>query len=988
MRKFLKTLLVLAISLACLISCVSCAAPAKNGASSAKLTRAELTADISGVQAANSALDYENTYRIRFVYSFTAKMANSTGRLENKKSIVTVKSFYLPKDNPVITADIEAEIKNLTYRGFTFDKWYTEWDTTAQKGIEGTEFNPAGATFSADTDIFCDRGNLAGLNARWTLADGVLTISGTGAMFDCVDANELDVPWYKQKGSITKIVISDGITYVGNNSFNGLEKVTAIELSNTVTEIGESAFEGCKITKLDTPTSLVSIKKNAFNSTDLKEVVLNDGLVNIGERAFHSSNKIVSIVIPKSVKSIGVAAFHPGATGGSNNKHSLSKVYYGGTEKDFASITIGIDNTWMVDRATRYYYNTDKNAEGNYWSFAEGTNIPVQKCFTIKYIYGNASMLLDTIFVPAEPVYVNGVLQFNTNGTPKLSGVITAEHVLKQNSLSYHNFTFTGFSGADMLVAGAEITADRTYTCNRGKILSPDGGIVWSLVNGVLSISVDPATESRITADVNSRNSAAGGYVLSDFELEALAKYIAGSGNVEAAKAAIITRSEAAGGLVLTADEAKAIIDARLSIAYSIWDFVEPSDTASLWTGSLVSVNSGTGVKSIVIGEGVEYIGKFTFASLSKPTEIILPASLKGIHPNAFDGCSAVANIYYMGNIPTDCPDLAKLTGIRSETYSKITAPTSAPGSYWMTFTEGTEANATEKKLAWTLTTDGKITIGGDSVMYNFTGANQTPWYGAKDSIKSVAFISTITSISEYAFYSYSGVNDISLPINLRKIPTTAFAGTGILNNYSKFNKGLLIINGHLLKVNPSMMNTKMFETNINIYNIAGGALAGCSNVERIFISRTIQNINPDAFNGCNIQYVFFDGTVSSWSNLSANLGLDDAKVYYKSAKAPKEPVYDEKGYEVGLKIVDDTYWTKSGSEYVIWGCVHSFTNYVNNNNGTCTSNATETGKCQYCLATDVREIPGTTVPTAHNFKNPDGSDSDTCLNEGCSATK
>ena len=93
-----------------------------------------------------------------------------------------------------------------------------------------------------------------GENATWTLDGDTLTISGTGATADwkdhgsaddgmhcgaeahdgdttCEKANcMLNRPWQSYIDSITKIVIEEGITAIGSDSFNGLTAVTEIEL--------------------------------------------------------------------------------------------------------------------------------------------------------------------------------------------------------------------------------------------------------------------------------------------------------------------------------------------------------------------------------------------------------------------------------------------------------------------------------------------------------------------------------------------------------------------------------------------------------------------------------------------------------------------------------------------------------------------------------------------------------------------------------------
>ena len=168
-----------------------------------------------------------------------------------------------------------------------------------------------------------------------------------------------------------------------------------------------------------------------------------------------------------------------------------------------------------------------------------------------------------------------------------------------------------------------------------------------------------------------------------------------------------------------------------------MWDFYESLDSAALWTGKLATVAS---ISDVIVSEGVEYIGKYTFASISKINEVLLPASLKGIDPQAFIGCTALVSIYYNGNIGENCGDIARLTDTRATAYSKVTGGVGADGNYWMTYAEN--AN---KKLAWSLS-NGKLLVGGDDVMQNFESAEQAPWYAAKSKITSVSFASNIIS--------------------------------------------------------------------------------------------------------------------------------------------------------------------------------------------------------------------------------------------------
>ena len=844
-----------------------------------------------GNQVTDSFNDEASTYRIRFVYSYTAKVENSSGRLENKQSIVTVASYYVSKDNPVVSDDMLAEMKALTYHGFNFVKWYSEWDVESQKGVEGKEFT-FGQPITSDITLFCDRGDLAGENISWAIntdesGEVVLELKGSGEMFDFVGANEIDVPWYSRANEITKVVVSDGITSIGNHAFHGLSKVKTVDLPDTVERIGLSAFEDYGATKFVAPKSLKVIEKNAFVDTSLREVVLNEGLTTLGERAFYGSNKIKTIVFPSTVKSIPVAAFHPGTINNKNNKHSLSKVYYLGDADNFKSVDIGMDNTWFADKATVYFYRESlaEDEVGTYWHYVENTTTAVQYFYTLRYIQGSAKTFLCNIYVPVRPVYnENNEMVYDEDGLPMLSGVITDEHVREQAAITYHNYQFSGFSGADTLRAGMVISSDVVYTCQRGNILSPDGGVKWAFSNGKLTIYVDTETEQRITKDVESRIKD-GRLVLTDAEKKILN----------------VTDDE-----VEVTDEVKAtIISGRLENSLYMWDFEESYDATSIWTSSTTS---------IVVEDGVKYIGRYAFSGISRTSEIVIPESVKGIHADAFSGCTDLISVYYNG---VASAEIIGLSNSRYTVYSKVEAATAALGNYWMDIND----KGVMRRIAWSIDADGKLTVGGDSKMFNFASAADAPWYGAKSVITSVSFAENIYSIGENVVNGYSNVTELYIPVSTRKIPASAFAGTGIVRNTDGYKDGALVINGHLIKVDPTAIEKNLFETYTGIVTIAEGAFDGCTHINSLYIARTIQYIDATAFKGCSVDAIFVDGNIQFWSIIDEGVDFPDSKVYFKHTDKYITITNESGKTETVLtSSISDTYWFKCGSEYVIWG--------------------------------------------------------------------
>jgi len=84
----------------------------------------------------------------------------------------------------------------------------------------------------------------------WTLENGVLTIFGEGPMNDYPDG---ETPWHAELkdveglAKIKEIVISEGITKIGQLSFGMCLNLKKVTIPDTVTHIGSGAFAFCSI---------------------------------------------------------------------------------------------------------------------------------------------------------------------------------------------------------------------------------------------------------------------------------------------------------------------------------------------------------------------------------------------------------------------------------------------------------------------------------------------------------------------------------------------------------------------------------------------------------------------------------------------------------------------------------------------------------------------------------------------------------------------
>jgi len=84
-----------------------------------------------------------------------------------------------------------------------------------------------------------------GDNIMWNIENGILTISGEGAMCDYTGPMWDFPPWCFYEGSITAIVIENGITRIGNFAFFTLGDITSVTLPNSLTSIGGASFYAC-----------------------------------------------------------------------------------------------------------------------------------------------------------------------------------------------------------------------------------------------------------------------------------------------------------------------------------------------------------------------------------------------------------------------------------------------------------------------------------------------------------------------------------------------------------------------------------------------------------------------------------------------------------------------------------------------------------------------------------------------------------------------
>ena len=174
-------------------------------------------------------------------------------------------------------------------------------------------------------------------------------------------------------GCKNSVIPTDGsVTSIGDRAFYGCTNLESITIPDGVTSIGDSAFYGCtNLESITIPNSITNIGFEAFrNCTSLESITIPDGVASIDENAFWSCSSLESITIGKGLKSIGSFAFI--------GCKSLTSVYYMGLPIEWSTISIGCDNSTLID-ANYYYYSETYPADTtyNYWHYDENGEIVV-----------------------------------------------------------------------------------------------------------------------------------------------------------------------------------------------------------------------------------------------------------------------------------------------------------------------------------------------------------------------------------------------------------------------------------------------------------------------------------------------------------------------------------------------------------------------------------------------------------------------------------
>lgn len=225
------------------------------------------------------------------------------------------------------------------------------------------------------------------LSAKWIAADSLFTYQPSeDASYAIITGTKLDSA---DRLRLPATISGLPVRAVAPSAFAGTssEKFAEITLPESITIIGEKAFEGCTGIAITPAGKLTEIGSQAFlNCDSLTAVSFGDDLEIIPYEAFAGCSSLKSLVFPSSLKTIEENAFAGCSSVATIIAHgalstvedsafrecsSLKTVFFYGTAEQIDALreNTGKINEAFTDAKFYRYFENKPTEDGNFWHF-------------------------------------------------------------------------------------------------------------------------------------------------------------------------------------------------------------------------------------------------------------------------------------------------------------------------------------------------------------------------------------------------------------------------------------------------------------------------------------------------------------------------------------------------------------------------------------------------------------------------------------------
>ncbi|MDR0871964.1 MAG: leucine-rich repeat domain-containing protein [Prevotellaceae bacterium] len=706
-----------------------------------------------------------------------------------------------------------------------------------------------------------------GTNLTWTLSEGTLTISGTGAMANYGQywSNDLgfytSAPWDTYRSQITNVEIGDGVTSIGNNAFYHCSNLTILNIPNSVTTIGNQAFSGCYGLSgtLTIPNGVTAIGDYTFSGCSglSGALTIPDNVKTIGTGAFQYCSGLTSVTIPNSVTSIVSAIFADCSSLVSitipNTVTSIGNSAFSGCSS-LTSITIPQSVT-----------SIGNSAFGNCSELAELTNINAVDTIG-DYAFDGTKWLANQ---PDGVIYIGNLLYKYKGTMPDNTDIIVRDGTVsiaprafydcrKLKSIDFPNSlvsigsrAFSYCMGLTSITIGESVTsigygafaycfALKTVNFNavNCKMVyyynSSYDEYVFNNCNALKTLNIGNNVQKIPAYAFYNRSSLETvNFSNSVTTIESRAFYgCTGLAALNLPNSVQAIEFDAFSGCsnltsVTIPNSVTSIGNSAFSDCSSLQtvNFNATNCTQMSSSSSTSVFKSCTSLTTLNIGDNVQNIPNYAFYSCNGLTSVTIPTSVTNIGSSAFSGCSGLNSIIINSTAPIGNSAFYGCSSVKS---IKITNNITSIGSNAFYNCKPIDVIIPDISSVYTpILTDAlrKLTL------TNSTSLSSTAFNSVTANLQELYLPNTLTSIASGSFSKFINLTDLTLP----------FIGTSPTNPTTLNTLGA---NSNTLK----KLTISRYSTNVEI---AANALSGYAKLEELTIGTSVSGVGADALKGC-----------------------------------------------------------------------------------------------------------------------------------------
>ena len=723
-----------------------------------------------------------------------------------------------------------------------------------------------------------------------TEANILSTVEFEGNQYPVIKINE---KVFSGNTNLTAVTLPEGLVEIGEYAFSGCQNLESVALPESLTTLGDYAFSSCKLLKtikipsgvtaipsccfrecsslesVTIPKGVTDIGGAAFSGCNLKALTLPESLVTIEIYAFEDNRSLKSVNIPAKVKTIETQAFYGcGLTDLVIPEGVQTIGSHAFSSNSLKNLTLPSTITSIGESTFRYNYGLQSitcNAatpptlgdDAFYGCNIQEVKVPLASIAAYRKVYGWKNY---SNYYGGEEIVDGVAYRIDDKGAYVQAAIMTESEICLAENVTFEGAQYLLYKIADNAFAGngsitlvtVPATVETigsnafdgvTYPIIKIKATTPP---VLASKLPMLSAIVPPASVKAYKAANYWKEMTIIGEGKNDIEVTTSATVDLTEAIMTQAKItpASVTSIKVHGPL--TNDDIINALNTNMRSCYAI--DLSDAEIEALPDGAF---NGKIGLLEITLPAGLKAIGNNAFnGCFALRNEVTIPAGVETIGSYAFAGCK---NAKFNPALPETLTAIGDYAFQNCANLYAVTLPASLQ-------TIGAHAfeasNVQEAVLPAGLKTIGAYAFRHCSNITRVTLPDGLTTLGEGAFQQCEALVTAdlmnpmdITSIPRYAFDGCSGLRNVYLPFFIEAVGDYAFRGCASLRQI-QFVAPTKTIGSYAFSGCTSLKSLDLFKCE-NFTTIGSYAFSGCTSLKSLNLPKSLETIGEYAFSGC-----------------------------------------------------------------------------------------------------------------------------------------